>query len=158
MKIIKKFSQYIKENFDGDELEQDFTSDKISPEMNDDETSMDMDMDMESDVEDVFSSDIDENPEGVQDDESTDQLDDFIGTDDGTEDLGSEEESHEYVGTRLMSELADRLGTTVENNSIEWNGKTISYFSETECFHIGGNKFKTIDEVFDYITGAGEEG
>jgi hypothetical protein len=62
-----------------------------------------------------------------------------------------EEEGHEYEGTKLMSDLAQKLGTEIVNNSIEYNGKKINFFSETESFHIDKKKFKTIDEVLAYL-------
>jgi hypothetical protein len=62
-----------------------------------------------------------------------------------------EEEGHEYEGTKLMSELAQKLGTEITNNSIDYNGKKINFFSETESFHVDKKKFKTIDEVLSYL-------
>jgi len=62
-----------------------------------------------------------------------------------------EEEGHEYEGTKLMKELSQKLGTEVVNNSIEYNGKKINFFSETDSFHIDKKKFKTIDEVLEYL-------
>lgn len=63
-----------------------------------------------------------------------------------------EEEGHEYEGTILMNELADRLGTKVVNNTIDYNGKKINFYSETEAFHVDRNKFDTVDEVVEYLT------
>jgi len=62
-----------------------------------------------------------------------------------------EEEGHEYEGTKLMKNLAEKLGTEIVNNSIEYNGKKINFFSETDSFHIDKKKFKTIDEVLKYL-------
>lgn len=74
---------------------------------------------------------------------------------DFSENLGEqeeeEEESGEYIGAKLMKELSDKLGTPIVNNEINYNGMKINYFSETEKFHIGRDKFKTIDEVVDFL-------
>lgn len=70
------------------------------------------------------------------------------------EDLGGEEgeeESGEYEGTVLLKELADKLGTEVTDNEINYNGKKINYYSETEKFHIGKEKFDTIEDVISYL-------
>jgi len=73
-------------------------------------------------------------------------------------DMGTEEEEgHEYEGTKLMSELAQKLGTKITDNSIVYKkekndlGKKINFFSETESFHVDNKKFKTIDEVLEYL-------
>ena len=64
-----------------------------------------------------------------------------------------EEEEYEYEGTKLMKELADKLGAKVENNSINFDGKKIEYFSETGAFAIDRKgKYKTADEVVDKLT------
>ena len=52
-----------------------------------------------------------------------------------------------------MNELSQRLGADIINNQITYDGKVINYFSETECFHIGSEKFETVDDAFDYLTG-----
>ena len=66
---------------------------------------------------------------------------------------GGEEEEYEYEGTKLMKELADKLGAKVENNSINFDGKKIEYFSETGAFAIDRKgKYKTSDEVVDKLT------
>jgi hypothetical protein len=52
-----------------------------------------------------------------------------------------------------MKELADKLGVKVENNSINFDGKKIEYFSETGAFAIDRKgKYKTSDEVVDKLT------
>jgi len=63
----------------------------------------------------------------------------------------AEEEDDEYIGTRLMKELADKLGTEVIDNKIVYDGKTINFYSETEKFHIGNKKFATPDEVINFL-------
>ena len=52
-----------------------------------------------------------------------------------------------------MQELADRLNSEVVNNHIDYNGQTINYYSETEKFHVGKEKFDTVEEVIDYLNG-----
>ena len=66
---------------------------------------------------------------------------------------GEEEESGEYKGDLEMKKLADLLGVEVVNNQIEYDGKKINYFSETEMFHIGKNKFEDAESVIEYLEG-----
>ena len=52
----------------------------------------------------------------------------------------------------MLKELADRLGAEVENNMINYNGKKIEFFSETEAFAIDRKgKYKTADEVISKL-------
>jgi hypothetical protein len=62
-----------------------------------------------------------------------------------------EEEGGEYEGQKKMAELAEMLGTEVIDNKIEHDGKTINFFSETESFHVDNKKFKTAEEVVNYL-------
>lgn len=62
-----------------------------------------------------------------------------------------EEEGDEYEGQKKMNELANILGEKVIDNKIEHDGKTINFYSETESFHIDNKKFKTVEEVVDYL-------
>jgi len=64
---------------------------------------------------------------------------------------GYEEEEDVYVGLTMMKELAQKLGEEVRNNSITHNGQKINYYSETEKFHIGRKKFKSVDEVLAFL-------
>ena len=96
-----------------------------------------------------------ENEEGF---ESTEELedDDVSNIVDSEEDVTmddseEEEESGEYEGTLMMKKLAEMLGTEVSNNEIDYNGQKIHYYSETEMFHIGKNKFKTPEEVVEFL-------
>lgn len=80
---------------------------------------------------------------------------------DGAEDPGNiiddpeegyeEEEGGEYEGTLKMKELAEKLGTSITNNEINYEGQKINWFSETESFHIGRKKFNTVDEVLKFL-------
>ena len=78
-----------------------------------------------------------------------------------------EEEGNEYEGTKLMKELADKLGVNVENGMInfkddEGNALKIEYFSETGSFAIDRKpqivkgddnepRAMTVDEVNDKL-------
>lgn len=140
MKIIKNFNQYLKEevNFREDD------------DISDDDLDVDPDMDLEDRVPDYDDS--------GENDEFGAQID---GDDDDTEDHEYEyeeevesQDDEEYVGTRLMKELADRLGVEVnENNEIDFDGKKINFFSETEKFHIGETQFDSVDDVISYLSG-----
>lgn len=62
------------------------------------------------------------------------------------------EEEDEYNGQILMSELSSKLGVPIETDgSINYKGKKINFYSETENFHIDNKKFKTIDEVISFL-------
>ena len=53
-----------------------------------------------------------------------------------------EEEGGEYQGQMLLNQLANELGTEVgEDGSINYEGKKINFFSETEKFHVDNKKF-----------------
>lgn len=144
-KIIKKFDQYIKEN-----------------------TSTDADDDMEMDgpiegsdldaIEELEALEEEEEDIDTEDDDLIDDDDD----DDDTEDREYEEEEvqeeeeeeyYQYMGNKLLKELADKLGESVIDNEIIYKGKKINYFSETECFHIDNEKFETVDQAFQYLVG-----
>jgi len=64
-----------------------------------------------------------------------------------------EEEGGEYNGQKLMKELANKLSTEVNTDgSINYEGKKVSFYSETEMFHVDKKKFKTVDEVVNYLS------
>ena len=66
-----------------------------------------------------------------------------------------EEEGGEYQGQMLLNQLANELGTEVsEDGSINYEGKKINFFSETEKFHVDGKKFTTAEEVVNYLGSA----
>lgn len=65
-----------------------------------------------------------------------------------------EEEGSEYVGDQKMKELAKMLGTEKnQNGSIEYKGREINFYSETEKFHVDNKKFNTAEEVVAYLEG-----
>jgi len=68
-----------------------------------------------------------------------------------------EEEGGEYMGTQMLQNLADALGTEVVDNSVEHNGKKVNFYSETEMFHVDKKKFKTLEEVVDYLEGSSSQ-
>lgn len=62
------------------------------------------------------------------------------------------EEEYEFQGEKMLDELANRLGVKVENNMINYNGKKIEFFSETEAFAIDRKgKYKTANEVISKL-------
>lgn len=63
-----------------------------------------------------------------------------------------EEEGGEYQGQMLLNQLASELGTEVdEDGSINYEGKKINFYSETEKFHVDNKKFSTAEEVVNYL-------
>jgi hypothetical protein len=63
-----------------------------------------------------------------------------------------DEEVGGYIGEKMMDELASTLGVEMESDgSINYNDKKIDFYSETEMFHIDNKRFKTVDEVVDYL-------
>jgi hypothetical protein len=62
------------------------------------------------------------------------------------------EEEYEFQGEKMLQELANRLGSEVENNMINYNVKKIEFYSETEAFAIDRKgKYKTVDEVISKL-------
>ena len=69
-----------------------------------------------------------------------------------------EEEGSEYIGQKMMAELANELGTNIEpDGSINYEGNKINFFSETEKFHIGKEKFGSVEDVINYLSGSSKE-
>lgn len=65
-----------------------------------------------------------------------------------------EEEGFEYIGDQKFKELAKMLGIEKnQNGSIEYNGKEVNFYSETEKFHVDNMKFNTAEEVVKYLEG-----
>ena len=58
-----------------------------------------------------------------------------------------------YIGTRKMKELLEALGpeAKLENGTIYYNDKEINFFSETEKFHIGRQKFNDVKDVLNFL-------
>lgn len=62
-----------------------------------------------------------------------------------------EEGESGYIGDKLLKELAEKTGGVLEGNSVTIDGKKVDFFSETEAFHVDGEKFKTVDEVINHL-------
>jgi len=67
--------------------------------------------------------------------------------------IDATEEEGTYIGTEMLQDLADALGAEVMDNSVEYEGKKVNFYSETEKFHVDKKKFSTVEEVVDYLTG-----
>ena len=67
--------------------------------------------------------------------------------------MDATEEEGTYIGTEMLQDLADALGAEVMDNSVEYEGKKVNFYSETEKFHVDKKKFSTVEEVVDYLTG-----
>lgn len=134
-RVIRKFDDFLKSKKVNEDIEPMMTPDTI-----------------EQESEEGF-----EGTEDVEDDDTSNLVDSeedvMINSDEEEEE---EEESGEYQGTVLMKQLADMLGTEVTNNEIDYNGQKIHYYSETEMFHIGKNKFQTPQEVVEFVQGKEE--
>ena len=157
MRIIKKYDQYIKENKKvNEDIEDEFSSDENEIENEDplddgddmdfpeNEFPGDNENELEKDDVGVGSGRAEIPAEKYSDDPATPEAQ--------HEDEGEEEEGHQYIGSKMLGELADKLGAEVSNNSIMYNGKKINFYSETEKFHVDRKKFKTADEVVEYLS------
>lgn len=90
------------------------------------------------------------------DEEEGDLMDD-IQDDIEDEFMGEEEEEGGDIFKAKLKELATLLGTDVmDDKTIEYDGKTIIFPSETEKFHVDRKKFKTAQETYEYLTGSKE--
>src|ERR1035437_4773936 len=123
--MIKRYNQFVKENKTNEDFE-DFDAPEVGGE------------EIESDTE--FQDETIDQAAEVTDDEVTDDQ--------------VEEEGGEYVGKKMMQELSDELDSTIESDgSINYDGKKINFYSETEMFHVDKKKFETVKEVVDYLNG-----
>ena len=69
-----------------------------------------------------------------------------------------EEEGGEYIGKKMMNDLSRELGTDIDDDgSINYNGKKVNFYSETEKFHVDKKKFDTVEDVLNYLEGSNEE-
>jgi len=138
--MIKKYNQFIKENIqniqDQEEVLSDEDLDTLHDEMSEDEL-----------IDNEYSNS--ENDEDIED--SGEEL---VGNPEGSMEEEMEEEGGAYKGQLMMHELSDELGCPVgADGAIVCKGKKINFFSETEMFHVDRKKFKTIEEVVDYVNG-----
>jgi hypothetical protein len=68
-----------------------------------------------------------------------------------------EEEGGEYMGQKKMADLASELDAEIgTDGSINYNGKKVNFYSETEMFHVDKKKFKTAGEVINYLDSSSE--
>jgi hypothetical protein len=124
MRIIKKYNQYLKGS-------------KISK-MNENFNEVD---DTEINTDDIESSNMNMSGNNTISPETSSEFDESQ----------EEEEGNQYLGNKMLKELANKLGTSVTNNSINYKGKKINFFSETEMYHVDRKKFKTSEEVINYL-------
>lgn len=137
---LKKYGQFIKE---GNTPDFDIDNDEIEPTTYHSDNSIHDENDEELDDEEFINH---EEEEYDTEEDSMDPMR-YEETEDG------EEEGYQYDGAKRLAELADKLGTEVVNNTVEHNGKIIHFYSETNMFHVDGQKFKTADEVIEFIGG-----
>lgn len=64
---------------------------------------------------------------------------------------GEEEEAGDYHGSVGMKKIAQALGEELQGNEIVHDGHKINFFSETEMYHVDKKKFKTPEEVIEYM-------
>jgi hypothetical protein len=140
MKIIKKYNQYIKKFNESIE-------DSMREEIENPEENYFLD---EDEIENGIDSEDDETVDGENIISSDDIIDDEEPV---MENEPEEEEGYQYIGSKMMKDLAKKLGEVVQNNKIVYNGKTIHFYSETEMYHVDGKKFKTSGEVVNYLDG-----
>ena len=147
MRIIKNYEQYIKES---KKINEDIEEFDDVP-----ENEMGSDDPLNQGIEDENPEFNDEMPEGElppseigEEEEEENSIE--MGHE-SSEEEGEEEEGHQYKGNQMLAKLADMLGTEVSGNSINYNGKKINFFSETEMYHVDRQKFATAEEVVDYL-------
>ena len=58
----------------------------------------------------------------------------------------------EYIGSKKMRELSELLpDSKIENGTLYYDDKEINFYSETEKFHIGRNKFDNVEDVINFL-------
>lgn len=138
MRKLKRYEDFIKESEETFKTPE--TSEFDDEQFDEVDFEDDIDSDMQIDAEDSI----------IDDDDDVSELRDEI--EDDIENDEIEEEEGEYIGTKLLNELAEKLGVEVVDNKIEYNGMEINFYSEDEKFHIGREKFETVDEVLEFLT------
>jgi hypothetical protein len=65
------------------------------------------------------------------------------------------QEGNEYIGELKIKELVNALGpdAILNGNTVEYNGKEINFYSETEKFHVDRKKFETTEDVVEFLKG-----
>ncbi len=65
--------------------------------------------------------------------------------------FGEEEEEGGDIYQKNLNQLANLLKSQVVGGVINYNGKKITFPSETDMFHVDKKKFKTAEEVVAYL-------
>lgn len=100
--------------------------------------------------EDFEEFDLPDNTEESQEEDENEESE--ITNNPYVEESQEEEEEGGYSGAKMMQDLADALDTQIDTDgSINYNGKKINFYSETEMFHIGSQKFETVEDVIKAI-------
>ena len=114
------------------------------------------DDDLESDEDDVNDEDNFSRFEDEDDIDNTDDEEEIIEPQDG------------YIGNTIIEDLANKLGVESVNNEIDYNGKKINFYSETEMIHVKdggeekrfkvkfGDEYKISKGLIDYIKNDGD--
>lgn len=97
-----------------------------------------------------FNNKLNENNEAVP---NPDVIDTKVKNTDTTNTSDKVTDEDEYIGTKLMDELASMLGVDIIDNTIKYKGKVINFYSETEKFNVNGRGFDTPQEVYDFLNG-----
>lgn len=105
---------------------------------------------LENQPEDLFEDELEGDLEGKFEGEFDEMPEDSLEMEDMEEEV-PEEEEYEYIGNKLLNDLATALGTKVVNNQVEYNGKKINFYSETNKFHVDKKKFDTVEDVLNYL-------
>lgn len=153
---LKRFTQFVKKINEDLNPDEEFDNvEDFKKEIGDSEELSEDDYDFEDDEDDMnHMDDMDDHMDHMHGDDMEDDMEDDMDydmEDDMEYQEEEEEEVGEYIGTKMLKDLASRLGVEVENNEINYKGQKINFFSETEKFHIGRNKFSTIEEVVDFL-------
>jgi hypothetical protein len=158
---LKKFVQFVKEDLNPIETEEFITDELPGEEIASDEVIDGEEFDspeaLRSEVGDELPEDEFDNSDDDDFDEEIDDVDVEVEDDEDADLDEEEEEGSEYEGTKKMKDLAAKLGTEVVNNQIDYNGQKINYYSETEKFHIGKQKFENEEEVLNFLNPKGVE-
>lgn len=100
---------------------------------------------------DEFDEVFNEEPlEETEDILSIDDIDDEVTNEEPLEETEVEEEAGDIYMNKLK-DLAKELNVELEDGKLEYEGKSIIFPSETEMYHVDRKKFKTKEEVLEYL-------
>ena len=100
---------------------------------------------------DEFDEVFNEEPlEETEDILSIDDIDDEVTNEEPVEETEVEEEAGDIYMNKLK-DLAKELNVELEDGKLEYEGKSIIFPSETEMYHVDRKKFKTKEEVLEYL-------